>query len=72
MTISAPIQRGVKRPLVGVLVLPEGNIKQGASAYGMNIVTALSLFIFLLVVWLWFPFLAFFAEICGFVISKTS
>lgn len=46
MTISAPIQRGVKRPLVGVLVLPEGNIKQGASAYGMNIVTALSLFFF--------------------------
>lgn len=43
MTISSPCQRGIKRLVTDVLVLPERNFKQGASEYDMDIVTGLCL-----------------------------
>lgn len=43
MTVSSPCQRGIKRLVTDVLVLPERNFKQGASEYDMDIVTGLCL-----------------------------
>lgn len=48
MTISSPCQRGIKRLVTDVLVLPERNFKQGASEYDMDIVTGLCWFMPLL------------------------
>lgn len=43
MTVSSPCQRGIKRLVTDVLVLPERNFKQGASEYDTDIVTGLCL-----------------------------